>query len=280
MTDLQGVSAVDMKARCVAAYGSHLMHLMLGERLHPGGPELTRRLADLTGIGPGDRALDVASGFGTTARLLSDERGAEVRGVELSPALVTLAQRGAAESGLSELVRFEVGDAERLPVEPASFDVVLCECAMCTFPDQEAAVAGFRSALRPGGRVGIADVTLELGHLPEELDTPIGRVACVAGGLSASGYERLLRQGGFTDVVVEPHPEAALATVDSIRDRLDSARAVLRGLFDVDEALRLVDLARHCVREGTIGYALVTARVEAGPTPISPLQGPSGSWPA
>ena len=276
MMNLQGVSAVDIKACCAAAYGSQLMHLLLGERLHPGGHELTRRLADLTGIGPGDRVLDVASGLGTTARLLSAEREATVRGVELSPRLVMLAERDAVEAGLGELVRFEVGDAERLSVEAGSFDVVLCECALCTFPDQEAALAGIRRALGPGGRVGIADVTLERVRLPAELDTPIGRVACVAGALSASGYERLLREGGFTDVVVEPHPEAALATVDSIRDGLDAGREGLRGLFDVDEALRLVDLARNAVGEGTIGYALITARVEGEPMPESPRRSPSG----
>lgn len=268
MTDLPGVSSLDVKACCAAVYGSEPVHLLLGGRLHPGGDELTRRLADLTGVGPGDRVLDVASGLGTTARLLSVERGAAVRGVDLSPRLVTKAERAAADAGLGDLVRFEVGDAERLPVEAGSFDVVVCECALCTFPDQEATVAGFRLALGPGGRVGIADVTLERDRLPAELDTPIGRVVCVAGALSASGYERLLREGGFTDVVVEPHPEAALATVDSIRDGLDAAREGLRGLFDVNEALRLVDLARDAVREGTIGYALIAATVGRAETDV------------
>lgn len=259
--DGHGDMAIDVKACCAAVYGSELVHLLLGGRLHPGGDELTRRLADLTAIVPGERVLDVASGLGATARLLSAERGAVVRGVELSPRLVMQAERDAAEAGLSDLASFEVGDAERLPVREASFDVVLCECALCTFPDQAAAVAGFRRALGPGGRVGIADVTLESDRLPPELDTSIGRVACIAGALSASGYERLLRGGGFTDVVVESYPEAAVATVDSMRSVLDAARGALRGLFDMGEALRLVDLARDAVREGVIGYALIAATV-------------------
>jgi arsenite methyltransferase len=267
--DGNGDIAVDVKACCAAVYGSELVHLLLGGRLHPGGDELTRRLADLTGIGPGDRVLDVASGLGTSARLLSAERGAAVRGVELSPRLVMQADRHTAEAGLGRLTSFEVGDAERLPVREASFDVVLCECALCTFPDQAAAVAGFRRALGPGGRVGIADVTLESDRLPADLDTPIGRVACIAGALPAPGYEGLLRDGGFTDLVVEPHPEAAVATVDSIRDGLDTAREALKGLFDVGHALQLVDLAREAVLGGVIGYALITARVpEAAPIAV------------
>jgi arsenite methyltransferase len=254
-----GATDTDIKACCAAVYGSELVHLLLGGRLHPGGDELTRRLAGLTGIGPRDRVLDVASGLGTTARLLSAERGAVVSGVELSPRLVMQAERETAEAGLGHLTSFEVGDAERLPGDEGTFDVVLCECALCAFPDQAAAVAGFRRVLRPGGRVGIADVTLDRDRLPAELDTPIGRVACIAGALPASGYERLLREGGFTDVVVEQHPEAAIATVDSMRNGLEAERETLRGLFDLGSALRLVDLAREAVREGVIGYALIAA---------------------
>lgn len=266
MTTPFDASSIDVKTSCAAVYENELVHLLLGGRLHPGGDELTRRLADLACVGPRDRVLDVASGLGTTARLLSAERGAVVRGIEVSPGLVTRAEQATSSARLDDLISFEVGDAECLPVQADSFDAVLCECALCTFPDQAAAVAGFRSALRPGGRVGIADVTLERNRLPPKLDTPIGRVACIAGALPASGYERLLRDGGFVDVLVEHHPEAALATIDSIHSRLDTLRGGLfRDLFDVDEALRLIDLARDAVHEGAIGYALITA-VADGPS--------------
>lgn len=172
-----------------------------------------------------------------------------------------MAEEDAAESGLTDATTFEIGDAERLDGRSGPFDVVLCECALCTFPEQADAIAGFRRVLGREGRVGIADVTLERGRLPAELDTPMGRVACVAGALPASGYERLLREGGFADVVVEPHPEAALATVDSIRHGIEAAREGLRGFLDVERALGLVDLAGEAVLEGTIGYALFCARV-------------------
>jgi SAM-dependent methyltransferase len=261
--DVAGVPADDVKACCAAVYGSELVSLLLGGRLHPGGDELTRRLADLTGIGPGDRVLDVASGRGSTGRLLAAERGATVRGIDLSPRLVAMAERDAAEDGLAGGTSFEVGDAERLDVPAGSFDVVLCECALCTFPDQVVAVAGFRRVLGQGGRIGIADVTVERGRLPAELDTPIGKVACVAGALPSSGYERLLQEGGFADVAVEPHPEVALATVHSIRQRLVAASEGLRGLFDVEEALRLVEIAARAIGDGAIGYALITGRVAA-----------------
>lgn len=261
MTDLASAQADHVKACCAAVYGSEFIDLLLGGRLHPGGDALTRRLADLADIGPGDRVLDVASGRGSTARFLVAERGATVRGIDLSPRLVATAERETAEAGLIDRAAFEIGDAERLEERAGSFDVVLCECALCTFPDQAAAVAEFRRVLGPGGRLGIADVTLERGRLPAALDTPIGRVACVAGALPSSGYERLLHEGGFTDVVVEPHPEAALETVASIGGGLVAARDGLQRLFDVEAALHLVDVAGIAVAEGAIGYALITARV-------------------
>lgn len=273
---LSSVPADYVKACCAAVYGSELVSLLLGGRLHPGGDALTRRLADLVDIGPGDRVLDVASGRGSTARLLAAERGGTVRGIDLSPRLVAMAERDAAEAGVAGGTSFEVGDAERLDVPAGSFDVVLCECALCTFPDQAAAVAGFRRVLGREGRVGIADVTLERGRLPSELDTPIGRVACVAGALPASGYGRLLHEGGFADVAVEPHPEVALATVDSIKQGLEAAREGLRGLVDVEEVLRLVEIAGRAVRDGAIGYALITARVAAD---MADRSGPNGHRP-
>ena len=56
-------------------------------------------------------------------------------------------------------VRF-LGDAERLPLPDNTFDALVCECAFCTFPDKATAAAEFARVLRPGGRVGITDVTV------------------------------------------------------------------------------------------------------------------------
>lgn len=111
-------------------------------------------------------------------------------GPELSPRLVSAARSEAVRAGLGERTSFVLADAEHLPVEDAAFDAALCECALSTIADQAAAVAEIRRALRPGGRVGIADVTLDRDRLPAALDTPIGRILCVAGARCAQGYER------------------------------------------------------------------------------------------
>ncbi|MGH3265364.1 MAG: methyltransferase type 11, partial [Trebonia sp.] len=59
----------DIKACCTAAYGSDAVALLLGDAYHPGGQALTRRLAGILGLSPGQRVADVASGPGATALL-------------------------------------------------------------------------------------------------------------------------------------------------------------------------------------------------------------------
>ena len=70
---------------------------------------------------------------------------------------------------MAHLVRFEQGDAERLTLDDGQFDAVICECAFCTFPDKRAAAAEFARVLKPGGTVGLTDLTrsgAELGYKP------------------------------------------------------------------------------------------------------------------
>lgn len=249
-----------LKSCCASWYADDLVRLVAGGDLHPGGPMLTRRLADLAGIGSGDRVLDVASGTGATARLLAAERGATVVGADLSSELVREAnQRAGGGSGTVGAVRFVHGDAESLDVTPASFDAVLCECALCTFPDPSAAAAGFARALRPGGRVGVADVTVDpdRGPLAPALDDVFAHMACIAGARSVTSQVALLEHAGFVDVTVERWDDAALAFVRAIRDRIRLLGDALGDLVDLSRALELADLAAEAVEDHRLGYALV-----------------------
>src|SRR5919205_1613687 len=73
------------------------------------------RAADLAAVGPGKRALDVATGTGDLAIALR-ARGAEVVGLDFSDPMLELARRKAPD------VRFEAGNALDLPFDDAEFD--------------------------------------------------------------------------------------------------------------------------------------------------------------
>jgi len=259
------VSPVEAKACCAAAYSTDLVAMVLGESYHPGGRALTRRLADVTGLRAGQRVLDVASGPGTTAVLIAQEFGVTVDGVDLSAASVQRAVAAGQAAGLRARVRFHTGDAERLPFQDATFDAVICECAFCTFPDKQAAAAELARVLRPGGRIGLSDVTLSPGDLPPELLGLAGWVACLADARPLEEYATLLDDAGLEAVTLERHDHALITMIEQVRARLSALRSVarsssaLRGV-DFGQALELTEQAAAAAQRGYVGYGLLVAR--------------------
>lgn len=265
VTSLGGTGTADdeaVKACCAAAYGVDLVSLFLGESYHPGGADLTRRLADMLALQPGDHVLDVATGIGTTALLLADERNVQVVGVDLGEAQVARARSRAADVGLEGRVAFDLGDAERLPAPDASFDAVVCECAFCTFPDKATAAAEIARVLRPGGRVGITDVWLDPARLDPELQNLAGRIACLADARPIEEVRAILQRAGLTVTHIERHDQALLDTIEQVTTRLRALRLadlpLLRG-FDLRRGIDLARKAAATVERGDAGYVLLTA---------------------
>jgi ubiquinone/menaquinone biosynthesis C-methylase UbiE len=78
-----------------------------------------------------------------------------VTGIELSPAMLAIAEQRAA--GLDLDVNLRTGDAEHLPFGDESFDTVVCALSLCTIPDPVAAITEMRRVLVPGGRLLLLD---------------------------------------------------------------------------------------------------------------------------
>jgi arsenite methyltransferase len=251
----------DPKACCARLYESDAALWLLDGELHPGGEPLTRRLAELAGIAPGTRVVDVACGTGASARLLAHELGAEVVGVDLGARTIERATRQAEGA---EGVRFVRGDAEALPLPGASFDVALSECSLCTFPDKPRAIAEMARVVRLGGTIAIADVTADPDALPAQLRTAAARVACVADAQSADAYAALLRDAGCEPLAIEPQDAELRAMADRVEARLRLAR-MLAPPGDqrerIREAAALARLAVDAIARGSLSYALITARV-------------------
>ncbi|MCH6471210.1 class I SAM-dependent methyltransferase [Sinomonas terrae] len=272
-----GLPAADpaaAKACCAAGYGTDAAALLLGPSYHPGGADLTRRLARELGLGPGSRVLDVAAGQGTTALLLAREFGCAVTGVDLGTRQVERARAAAAREGLGHLASFTVADAEDLPFEDGAFDAVVCECAFCTFPDKAHAAAELARVLAPGGKAGITDLTVRGGRLPEPLTGMAAWVACIADARSPEGYGALLSAAGLDVERSEDHSGAIARMLDRIEARL----AVLA--MTAPDALASAGIHPAAVRPytrtvraqidaGAIGYGLLTARKTRTPPPTA-----------
>jgi arsenite methyltransferase len=115
-------------------------------------------------LGPlraGERVLDVGSGAGTDSLVAAQMVGAEGRvvGIDMTPQMLAKARAGADEMGLSN-IRFIEGEAERLPFAE-EFDVVISNGVIDLVPDKDAVFGEIHRVLVPGGRIQVADVTIQ-----------------------------------------------------------------------------------------------------------------------
>ncbi len=258
-----GPAAV-VKSCCANLYSSDAVRLLVGESFHPGGLALTRRLGDLLGLQPGDEVLDMASGPGTSAVELALTDGCSVTGIELSAASRARAEELAAAAGVKDRVRFLAGDAECLPVAAAAFDVVICECAFCTFPGKARAAAEIYRVLRPGGRIGLSDLTRR-APLPEPLRGLLAWVACVADAGTEEEYMEYLRSAGLIPGASEDQSAALLQLAEQINTRLITlSLASQLGRLALPpsswaDARAMAASAMAEIRSGNLGYSLLLA---------------------
>ncbi len=111
-------------------------------------------LVRFAGVGSGHKVLDVGTGTGVVA-ITARRLGARVTGLDLTPELLAQARAGAAVAGHDDIAWHE-GDAEALPFEDESFDVVLSQFGHMFAPRPEVAVAEMLRVLKPGGTLAFA----------------------------------------------------------------------------------------------------------------------------
>ena len=115
--------------------------------------EVARTVVERAAPSEGERLLDVATGTGNVA-LPAATSGARVTGLDLTPRLLVVAAGRAREAGLD--VHWVEGDAEDLPFEDDSFDIVTSCLGVIFAPRHEQAAAELARVTRPGGRIVLA----------------------------------------------------------------------------------------------------------------------------
>jgi len=256
-------SEAEAKACCADLYQSDMAKLIMGDTLHPGGLGLTNKLGRLMGLRAGDVVADLASARGESAQALGRVFRCSVLGVEFGAQAVRHAAGAAPDSSRARFVR---GDAENLPLRSGAFDAAVCECSMSLFINKAQAVAETARLLRPGGKFGLSDVTIEPGALPAELQGDLGQVLCMTSALTAGGYVDLLDAGGFTVTERLDASVEIIKILDEVESKLAAFLAFQKmsgGVTDsrqLERSPELIAKVREMVTAGELGYWLYVGK--------------------
>ena len=174
---------------------------------HYGGLAANDALARCARIGTGSKVVDLCAGLGGPARYLAHRYGADVTGIELTPARVAGAAELTRRVGLAAKVRVIEGNVMDLPLADASYDAVASQEALLHVPDVGRAFGEARRVLRPGGRIAFTNWVI---HRPlSEAQRKLlwdGMAAATLIGIAE--HADLLRDAGFAIEAVEDETEA------------------------------------------------------------------------
>jgi SAM-dependent methyltransferase len=159
----------------------------------------------LANLQKGETVLDLGSGGGIDVLISAKFVGetGKAYGLDMTDEMLELANRNKEKSGAKN-VEFIKGYIEDIPLPDGSVDVVTSNCVINLSQSKEDALREAYRVLKKGGRLAIADI-VQLKEVPEEIRKNVQMwVGCVAGALSVSEYERILKKVGFTGIEIMP----------------------------------------------------------------------------
>ncbi len=153
---------------------------------------------DLAALESGEAVLDLGSGSGMDSFLVALATGSDGRviGIDMTDAQLAKARRLADEHGFGH-VEFMQGYIERPPLADGSCDCVISNGVINLSPDKPAVFAAAARALRPGGRLALADI-VTAHQLPEGVTCDASLwAACIGGAMQRDRYREAIEGAGF-----------------------------------------------------------------------------------
>lgn len=155
----------------------------------------------MAGIKQGEVVLDIGSGGGMDAFLAARQVGTtgKVIGVDMTPEMLERARKTAQKTGFDQ-VDFRQGQAEALPVEDASVDVVISNCVINLCEDKGIVFREAFRVLKDGGRLEVSDMVTDRSYPADLAANPSDWPGCVFGAIPEGEYLDLIAQAGFRNI--------------------------------------------------------------------------------
>ena len=177
----------------------------------------------IAGLKAGDMVLDMGSGNGVDCFLAARLVGSSgrVTGLDMSDDMLDVARRNVDLVGATN-VEFRKGDLESMPFNDSTFDVIISNCVVNLTPNKKAALKEAFRVLRPGGRLGTADIVWTKTPTQVEKEELASWTGCLA-ALEAAEYIPILAAVGFVTAELKLRQVAekgyASAYVTALRPR-------------------------------------------------------------
>jgi len=205
---------------------------VLGKRvIHPGGRRSTEELFNLAQLRPGQKALDVGCGVGTTAIQMARRFGVAVTALDISPIMLDRARRNVRRVGLERDIDVEQGDILALRFPDSTFDRVIAE-AVTMFVDRSRAAKELVRVCRPGGMVLATEFFWRQPPTEEAREIFLGQVCPGMQLDQLDGWVRMYKDAGLSAIEVRSGPFEMMTPRGFIQDEgfVNAFACMLRGL--------------------------------------------------
>ncbi len=198
-----------------------------------GGHETTLYLCEKLGdtLRQGAKVLDIGCGIGGAMFYLAEKYGCDVTGIDLAEEMVAIAHERAAEAGMSETVRFILGDVLKYPL--GTYDIGWSRDALMHVPDKPGLFKRIYDLLNPGGRLVITDYARGEAPAAPEFDAYIQKTGYHV--VSPTAYGKLLEGAGFTNVKVEDATARFIRILQEEMARLETHRTEFLKHFTAED---------------------------------------------
>jgi len=164
----------------------------------------------INAIQPGDTVLDIGAGAGTDvliASILTGDNG-KVYGLDMTDAMHNKLYDNIRKMGVNNVEPLH-GNAEEIPLDDTTVDVITSNGVLNLVPDKKVAFAELYRVMKPGGRFQISDIVIQQCEkdLEDARNNPRLWAECIVGALYEDYYLRWLEEAGFKDVKVVLHQD-------------------------------------------------------------------------
>lgn len=228
----------------------HTFLASLGKmRLRPGGVEATEWLFSQAQLNAHSRVLEVACNMGTTSIELVQRFGCTVDAIDMDKNALAQARQNVISAGLESHIHLSEANANKLPFDDNTFDVVINEAMLTMYVDKAKAklISEYYRVLKPGGRLLTHDIMFMRSGLAADNQSKLEQVVkSNVSPMTETAWKTVFMDNGFAAVDTHHGAMSLMSPVGLIRDEgfARALRIVFNGLRTRDNRTRFLGMFR------------------------------------